>query len=135
LELSTHRDVVPVLVGMPLSVKKESASPVKVTPFVPDGERLTWPLAVKVLPVLTVRLLLTWVKPEVLPIAIVPVALLPKLMEVVALVLNKLAVAWDVVILPPLTARLPLVVISPVWPTVNLVTPAAEAVMMSSFSA
>jgi len=76
---------------MPLRIRNESASPVKVTLLVLFGERATGPLAVKVLPVLTVKLLLTWVKPDVLPIAIVPVALPPKLMDV-AVVLNKLAV-------------------------------------------
>ena len=97
----------PVAVGKPVICRIELVSVLKTISFVSFGVNVTFPVVVKSLLLLSVRLLLMYVVPVAAPIVRV-VAAPPKLI-VVALVLKSDARAEFVVMSPPLTARSPFV--------------------------
>ena len=132
------QSAVPVLDCKPLTVRKLEALVLIVTLFEPFGVKETAPVVVKLFPVPKARLLLIVVVPLVAPRETVLAA--PPMLSVVAVVLNKLPVVWLVAMVPelalivPAAVTAPVVVRSPLFATVNLVTPEAEAVKISSFS-
>ena len=109
------QSLLPVVVVSPVTMRFESASVAMVTSLVESGLKLEAPLAVKVSPVVTVRLLLTVVVPEFAPKLRAVAA--PPTFKVVTVELNKEAVVVVEVISAdpaPLTAKSPLAVTLPV---------------------
>jgi len=114
-DASIHRPA-PVVVARPVIFKNESESVLTVTLFVPFGEKVDWPLAVKVCPVATVAPALAVISPvavKALLTVVVPVeapmltaVASPPMFTVVAFVLNRVAIPVEVVVISaPLTAK------------------------------
>ena len=127
----------PVAVGSPEIVNRFDELVLIVTPFVPVGESVVCPpLTVKLLSAAIALFIV--VVPEFAPRLIAVAA--PPIFKVVAPVLKRLPVVVVVESVPPLIAalpaavKLPVVVTLPLLATVNLVTPEADALSISSFS-